>query len=129
MSVPKHWILGGWYPRGLIVHRWRDRKSDSNRKVYFEFSFHFAFVVSLFQEHGAWSITFSIHDEINIRKHGRAIKNWKSRETGNVGYTRRRQAKQKQNTKYVGHHYTQANTNNEKITGSKDKPDIVFQQK
>ena len=50
------------HPRGLIVHQWRDRNSDSNENVYFEFSFHFAFVVSLFQEHGASSITFSIHE-------------------------------------------------------------------
>jgi len=27
--------------------------------------------------------------------------------TGNIGYTRRRQAKQKHNTICVGHHYTQ----------------------
>jgi len=25
MSVPKHWLLGGWYPRGLIVHQQRYR--------------------------------------------------------------------------------------------------------
>jgi hypothetical protein len=37
---------------------------------------------------------------------------WQSRETNNKGYTRRRQTKQKHNTIRVGHHYTQAITNN-----------------
>jgi len=41
-----------------------------------------------------------------------AINNGQSRETGNIGYTRRRQIKQKHNTICVGHHYTQTNTNN-----------------
>ena len=45
---------------------------------------------------------------INIRQY-RAIKNGQSRETGNIGYTRRRKTKQKHNTIYVGHHYAQAN--------------------
>jgi len=40
------------------------------------------------------------------------IKNGQSRETGNIGYTRRRQRKQKYNTICVGHYYTQTNTNN-----------------
>ena len=39
-------------------------------------------------------------------------KNGQSRETGNVGYTRRRQTKQKHNTICVGHHHAQTNTNN-----------------
>jgi len=39
-----------------------------------------------------------------------AIKNVQSRETDNIGYTRRRQTKQKHNTICVGHHYTQTNT-------------------
>ena len=38
------------------------------------------------------------------------IQNGQSRETGNIGYTRRR--KKKPNTIYVGHHYAQTNTNN-----------------
>jgi hypothetical protein len=38
--------------------------------------------------------------------------NGQSRETGNIGYTRRRKIKQKHNTIYVGHHYTQTNTKN-----------------
>jgi hypothetical protein len=42
-----------------------------------------------------------------------AIKNGQSRKkTGKIGYTGRRQAKQKQNTLCVGHHYTQTYTNN-----------------
>jgi hypothetical protein len=32
------------------------------------------------------------------------------RETGNIGYTRRRQTKQKHNTIWVGRHYPQTNT-------------------
>ena len=38
-----------------------------------------------------------------------AIKNGQSRETGNIGYTRR---KKNHNTICVGHHYAQTNTNN-----------------
>jgi len=41
-----------------------------------------------------------------------AIKNGQSRETGNIGYTRRRITEQKHNTICVGHHYKQTNTNN-----------------
>ena len=40
-----------------------------------------------------------------------AIKNWQSRETGKIEYTRGRKIKQKHNTICVGH-YTQTNTNN-----------------
>ena len=35
-----------------------------------------------------------------------AIQKGESRETGNIGDTRRRQTKQKHNTICVGHHYT-----------------------
>ena len=45
--------------------------------------------------------------EINVTEYRRAMKNGQSREISN---TRRR--KQKHNTICVGHHYTQANTNN-----------------
>ena len=38
-----------------------------------------------------------------------AIKNGQSRDTGNIGYTRRRQTKQKHYTICVGHHYAQTN--------------------
>ena len=41
-----------------------------------------------------------------------AMKNVQYRETGNIRYTRRRQAKQKHNTIWVGHYYAQTNTNN-----------------
>jgi hypothetical protein len=37
--------------------------------------------------------------------------NGQSRETGNIGYTRRRR-KTKHQTIYVGHHHTQTDTNN-----------------
>jgi len=40
----------------------------------------------------------------------------KSREAGNKWYTRLRQEKQIHNTIYVGHHYTQTNTNNVNTT-------------
>jgi hypothetical protein len=40
------------------------------------------------------------------------IKNGQSRETDNIGYTRRRQTKQKHNSIFVGHHYAQTNTHN-----------------
>ena len=39
-------------------------------------------------------------------------KNGQSRETGNIGYTRRRKTKQKHNTICVGHNYAQTKTNN-----------------
>jgi hypothetical protein len=39
------------------------------------------------------------------------IKNGQSRETGNIGYRRRRQTMQKHNTICGGHHYAQPNTN------------------
>jgi hypothetical protein len=38
MSVPKHRLLGGWYPRGLIIHQQKYRPSDSNKNVDFKFS-------------------------------------------------------------------------------------------
>jgi hypothetical protein len=40
-----------------------------------------------------------------------AIINAQSKETGNIGYTRRRQIKQKHNRICVGHHLAQTNTN------------------
>jgi hypothetical protein len=44
---------------------------------------------------------------INVRECRRTIKIWQSRETGIIGYTRRRRPKQKHNTICVGHHHTQ----------------------
>ena len=65
-----------------------------------------------------------------------AITNGQSREIDNIGHTRRRQTKQKHNTIYVGHHYSQANTNNVnktrvllQTTGRKDEPNIIFMRK
>ena len=62
------------------------------------------------------------------------IQNGQSRETGNIGYTRRR--KKKTNTIYVGHHYAQANTNNvnktwtlQQTTGGKDESNIIYMRK
>jgi hypothetical protein len=59
----------------------------------------------------------------------RAIKKGQSRETGNIGYTRRRKTKQKHNTICIGHHYVRTNTNNVnktcvllQTTGGKDEP-------
>ena len=61
------------------------------------------------------------------------IKNGQSRETGNIGFTRRRQTKQKHNTLCVGNHYMQTNRNNLnktwallQTTGGKDEPCIAF---
>jgi hypothetical protein len=52
--------------------------------------------------------------------------------TGTIGHTRWRQTKQKHNTICVGHHYTQANTNNVnktwallQTTGGQDEQNIV----
>ena len=59
-----------------------------------------------------------------------------SRETGNIGHTKRRKIKQKHNTIFGGHQYTQTNTNNInktrailQITGGKDEPNIAFMRK
>jgi hypothetical protein len=40
MSVPIHWLLVGWYQRGLIVHQQRKRPSDSNKNVNIKISVH-----------------------------------------------------------------------------------------
>jgi hypothetical protein len=40
------------------------------------------------------------------------IKNGQSRETSNIGHTRRIKTKQKHNTICVGHYYTHTSTNN-----------------
>ena len=40
-----------------------------------------------------------------MREYRRGIKNGQSRETGNIGYTRRRKTKEKHNTICVGHNY------------------------
>jgi hypothetical protein len=54
---------------------------------------------------------------INVREYRRGNeKKGESRETGNIGYTRRRQTKLKYNMVCVGHHYTQRNKNNAIMT-------------
>ena len=57
----------------------------------------------------------------------RAIQNGQSKETGNIGNTRRRKTKHKHNAICVGHYFKQTNTNNlNKTTGGKNEPNIVF---
>ena len=51
-------------------------------------------------------------DKYTLQNTEWAIKNGQSRETGNIGYTRRRQTKQKYNTICVAQHYMQTNTHN-----------------
>jgi hypothetical protein len=41
-----------------------------------------------------------------------AVTNGQCRETGNIGYTRRRKTEQKHNTTCNGHHHTHTHTNN-----------------
>ena len=49
--------------------------------------------------------------QINVREHRRGNQNGQSRETGNIGYTRRRKTNKKHNTICVGRHYTKTKTN------------------
>jgi hypothetical protein len=44
MSLPKHWLLGGWHPRGLTVHQQRNRPSDSHKNVDIKISSYDAFL-------------------------------------------------------------------------------------
>ena len=44
MLVPKHWLLGEWYPQGQMVHQQSCRPSDSNKNVDVKFSAHDAFL-------------------------------------------------------------------------------------
>jgi len=48
---------------------------------------------------------------ISIRQYQRDNQNGQSRETGNIGYTSRRQAKQEHSTICVERHYMQTNPN------------------
>jgi hypothetical protein len=65
----------------------------------------------------AWVETFHKHyhytyREINVREYRKVQSKMANPEkTGNIGYSRRRNTKQKTNTKSVGHHHTQKNTN------------------
>ena len=63
-----------------------------------------------------------------------AIKTGQFRQTDNTGHTRRRNTKQKNNPKCVGHHYTNTNNVNNtctflQTTGDKDIDTIVFMWK
>jgi hypothetical protein len=49
---------------------------------------------------------------IKVREYRRGNQIEQSRETGNIGYTRRRKTKVKHSTISVGHHYAQTNTKN-----------------
>ena len=55
---------------------------------------------------------------MNVREYRGAIKDEDFRETGNIGYIRHKTKTNKAKTKHncVGHHYTQANTNNVNTT-------------
>jgi len=71
--------------------------------------------------------------QINVGEYRRGNKKGQSRDTGNIGCTRRRQTKQKHNTICVGHYYAQADTHYVsktcallQTTGGKDEPSIVF---
>jgi len=48
--------------------------------------------------------------EIKVREHRKGNQKWKTRETANIGYTRRKKKQKKHNPIYVVHHYRQANT-------------------
>ena len=68
---------------------------------------------------------------ISIRQYQRGNQNGQSRETGNVGYTSRRQVKQEHSTICVERHYMQANPNKVnktrgllQTTVGKDEPKI-----
>ena len=67
---------------------------------------------------------------------GTQDENRQSRDTGNIGYTRRKQTKQIHNTICVGHNNAQANTNNVNKTaalieaiGGNDEPNIDYMWK
>jgi hypothetical protein len=76
---------------------------------------------------------FNIHLFSTLMHTEGAIKNLQSRETGNIGNTKRRKKKKPHNTICVGHHYTQTNTNHVnktgdllQTTGGKDEPNIAL---
>ena len=52
------------------------------------------------------------HGHVTIQHRYIWIKNEHSRETGNIGYTRRKRTKQKHNTICAEYHFAQAKTNN-----------------
>ena len=77
-------------------------------------------------------VYIDIEAYIKVKELRRVIKNGQSKETGNIGYKRRRKTKQKHNTISVGHDYVQTNTNNVnktrdllQTTGGKDEQNIT----
>ena len=57
-------------------------------------------------------IEIVIHLKKTLENTEWTIINGQSRETGDMGYTRRRKTKQKHNAICIGHHYMQTNKNN-----------------
>ena len=77
--------------------------------------------------------TQGTQDKYTLQNTEGAIKNGQFRDTGNIGYTRRRKTKQRHNTICFDHYYTQAKTNNVNKTrvilqtiAGKDEPNIVL---
>jgi hypothetical protein len=70
-----------------------------------------------------------------LEKSAWTITNGQSRETGSIGYTRRRKTIQKHNTICVGHYCTQTKINNVnktwallQNTGGKDEPIMFYSE-
>jgi hypothetical protein len=63
---------------------------------------------------------------INAREYRKSNQNGQSRETTNIGYTRRRKTKQKYNTICVGHHYAHTKTNNVNKTWAQHQHPFVL---
>ena len=74
------------------------------------------------------SFNLNNNHQINVRKYRRGNKDGQLSETISKWYRRRRRTNQKHNTKCVGHHYEQANTDNvnKKKNGDKDEESIVL---
>ena len=94
------------------------------------------FISSNSSSTSSYPVSFLIAKTLIIRKTlentEEEIKKGQSRETGNIGYTRRIKTN-KHNTIYVGYHHMQANTNNTNKTcvflqtiGGKDEQSIFF---
>jgi hypothetical protein len=71
--------------------------------------------------------------DINTREYRRGNQKGQSRETGYIGYTKRRKTKQKHNKICIGHDYAQIKTNNVNKTcailqkpGDEDEPNIIL---
>ena len=68
------------------------------------------FIVFSFSIYGFWLPLW--YPQTLLREYQKSNGNGQSRETGNIGYTRRRKTKQKLSTICVEHHSTQTNTIN-----------------